>query len=170
MGTTDRLVVGRIVKPHGIKGQVEIFPLTDSSQRFKPGAVFHLVPPTADMTSVTLTDVRYKKGRVVARLETIEDRESAKVLVGRELTWPSSESEKPQGAYWLHEIIGCDVETVDGVRLGQVSEILRTGSNDVYVIEGQRGYMIPAIKQVIQSIDPAKKIIVIKPMPGLLEL
>ena len=122
------------------------------------------------MTSLTLTEVRYKKGRVLARLENIKDRESAEALVGRELTWPSSESEKPEGAYWLHEIIGCDVKTVDGIHLGKVSEILRTGSNDVYVIEGQRGYMIPAIKEVIQQVDIANKLIVIKPMPGLLEL
>ncbi len=170
MDATDRLVVGRIVKPHGIKGQVEIFILTDTPQRFKPGAVFHLVPPTPEITSVTLTEVKYKKGRVVARLENIKDRESAEALGGRELTWPSSESEKPQGAYWLHEVIGCEVETVDGVRLGKVAEVLRTGSNDVYVIKGKSEHMIPAIKEVIQSIDPVKKLMVIKPMPGLLEL
>lgn len=170
MGATDRLVVGRIVKPHGIKGQVEIFPLTDSPQRFKPGAVFYLAPPMPDLPSVTLTDVRYKKDRIVARLDNIQDRDGAEALVGRELTWPSSESEKPQGAHWLHEIIGCDVETVDGIRLGQVSEILRTGSNDVYVIKGQREYMIPAIKEVIQVVDPTNKLIIIKPIPGLLEL
>ena len=164
------MTVGRIVRPHGVKGQVEIVPLTDSPQRFQSGRRFELKPPIAGRESIKLTDVAWKKDRVVATVEGVDDRRGAEALVGHELMIPESKARKPAGSYWHHEIIGCQVVTEEGRRLGRVTEILRTGAGDVYVVDDDRRYLIPATKDVIKKIDVDRSLIKIKPLPGLLEL
>ena len=170
MSSNKHLAVGRIVKTHGVKGQVEIYVLTDKPQRFKAGATFKLIPPRPEIGDLTLEEVRYKKDRVLARLVNIGDLESARALIGTDLVVPVSEGDKPDHSHWHHDIIGCAVDTVTGDRLGCVSEIIRTGANDVYVVDGDREYLIPATKEVIKSIDIENRVIVIAPLPGLLEL
>ena len=170
MNPNDYLTVGRIVRPHGVKGQIEILPLTDSSQRFKTGTAFMLKPPAPGLNSVLLRDVAWKKGRVLAAVEGVDDRDGAEALVGRELAIPQSQGDKPADAYWHHDIIGCRVVTDTGRDLGRVTEIIRTGGHDIYAVGDKRQYMLPVIKEVILTIDVEKKLITVKPLPGLLEL
>jgi 16S rRNA processing protein RimM len=164
------LTVGRIIRPHGLKGQVEIAPLTDAPERFKAGSKFKLAPPTGDRADIKLRDVAQKKNRLIAGIEGSDSREAVEELLGRELMIPESEGEKPDDSYWQHDIIGCDVRTTDGRDLGKVREILRTGPNDLYVVGDEKQYYVPAVKQVVKSIDIEGRLIVIEPIPGLLEL
>jgi len=170
MDENSYLTVGRIVRPHGIKGQIEILPLTDSPQRFKSGARFILRPPVAGRGSILLAETGKKKDKIFAKVDGVDDRNGAEALCGCELLVSEVEGEKPAGAYWHHEIIGCLVVTDEGRELGRVTEILRTGVNDVYAVGEGREFLIPATREVIQKIDVDKELITIKPLPGLLEL
>lgn len=169
MGRIKILTVGRIVRLHGVKGQVEIAPATDTPDRFRKGAQFHVNPPGDHLQTITITDNFWKKGRIVVGVAGFETREDAQALIGRELSIPESEGEKPPGAFWHHEIIGCTVATIAGETLGQVVEIIRTGGNDVYVVKGAREYLIPATGEVVQNVDVDSREIMIKPLPGLLD-
>jgi 16S rRNA processing protein RimM len=164
------LTVGRILRPHGIRGKIEILPLTDSPSRFKSGSTFLLEPPIDDRDSVTLTDIGKKKDRLTAKVEGVDDRNGAEALAGCELLIPVSEGEKPADSFWHHEIIGALVVTDEGVELGRVVEIIETGANDIYAVGEDRKFLIPALKEIILEIDLDKKLIKIKPLPGLLEL
>jgi 16S rRNA processing protein RimM len=164
------LTVGRIVRPHGLKGWVEIVPLTDAPERFKVGSEFKLAPPAGDRADIKLTDVAQKKNRLIAGIEGADSREAIEELLGRELMIPESEGEKPDESYWQHEIIGCDVKTTDGRDLGKVTEILRTGASDLYVVGEEKQYYVPAVKDIVKSIDTKAGLIIIEPLPGLLEL
>lgn len=170
MDENDYLTVGRIVRPHGIKGQVEIYSLTDYAERFAPGADFKLDPPVEGFDRVTLGRLFAKKDRLVSVIVGVENRSAAETLTGCNLLIPANEGVKPDDTYWHHEIIGCEVVTVDGVSLGRVVEIMRTGGNDVYVVDSERRHYIPAIKDVIKDVDIEGGRIVITPLPGLLEI
>lgn len=170
MDQNEFLTVGRVTRPHGIRGKIEILPLTDSHLRFKSGSSFFLNPPVAGRDSVRLTDIGKKKDRLIAKVDGIDDRDGAEALASCELLIPEAQGDKPEGAFWHYEIIGCRVVTDQGQDLGRVIEIIRTGVNDIYAVGDSREYLIPATKEVIQKIDVGERLIIIKPLPGLLDL
>ncbi len=110
-------------------------------------------------------------GIQVPRSEAVYSVEDAEKLRGQDLTIPSSElSRLPEGQYYTFQIIGLDVLTTDGEHLGQIVDIMATASNDVYIVEGKRGkILIPAIEDVVKSIDLDKGEMVIEAIEGLLD-
>jgi 16S rRNA processing protein RimM len=106
----------------------------------------------------------------IVRLIGVETVEAAAALRGEYLYVAAADAARPpRGEYFLHEIVGLAVEAEDGRRLGRIEEILRTGANDVYVVGGPLGeLLIPAIEEVVRSIDLAAGRLVIRPLPGLL--
>jgi 16S rRNA processing protein RimM len=107
----------------------------------------------------------------VVKLATIDSVEDAEKLRGQDLTIPRSELYPlPQGQYYTFQIIGLKVVTTEGELLGHITEIMTTGSNDVYIVEGKRGeILIPAIEDVVKSIDLKKGKVVIEAIKGLLD-
>jgi 16S rRNA processing protein RimM len=105
------------------------------------------------------------------KITGVDSREAAQELVGSTLYIPDSEAvELPAGMYFWHQIIGLTVKSTDGVDLGRVTQILETGANDVYVVEGSQGeVLIPATQEVVHSIDVPAGVITIELMEGLLE-
>jgi len=118
--------------------------------------------------------IEYSKpyGRtVIMKLRGINSPEDAATLRGGQLMVPEEESPPlPDGVYYYYQIIGLKVFTVDGVYIGEVTDIIETGSNDVYVVrDGEKEYLIPVIRDVIREIDIRKRRIIISPEAGLLE-
>ncbi len=165
------MAVGRIGRPHGLAGYVEIVSLTDNPARFKIGNSFRLNPPIADRETVEIIGIKEKRGQPVALFSGCEDRSAAEALNGSELFVKDTDAVKPDDTYWVHDLIGCEVVTTGGQSLGEIQEIQRTGGNDIYVVvrEGKT-HLIPAIHQVVKEIDINKRRIEIEPLPGLLEL
>jgi 16S rRNA processing protein RimM len=117
-----------------------------------------------------------KQGRFdVVRFEGVEDREAVQEIVNAELVRPAESLPKlPEGQYYCYQILGMEVVTEDGTRLGTVDRIFTAGENDVYEVMpdgGERGddILIPAIKDVVLSVDVSEKKMVIRPMKGMLE-
>lgn len=174
----DWIIRGRIVTAHGIRGQVRVTLSTDFPERVMEAKELTLRLPDGGIATYELEKASVYKTGLMLKLKGIEDRNAAEALRGAELV--ADKSALPALAddeiYW-HQLMGLKVVTVDGQEVGVIADILRTGSNDVYVTEvpsatgrGKRpGPLIPAIDDVLERVDPEAGVVVIRPMPGLLD-
>ncbi len=170
--TTD-LRVGVIIKPHGIKGEVKVYPTTDSPLRFNEITHVNIIQQGRTIGDVKVAGVKFFKDIVILKLKGYNDINEVEALKGAELYIPREEgAELEDGEYYIADIIGMDVVTDDGVRLGTVKDVMETGANDVYVVEREGGkeLLLPAIKQCILDTDIDKNVMTVHLMDGLLEL
>jgi 16S rRNA processing protein RimM len=160
------VVVGRITRAHGVSGEVAVLVLSEVPARFDPGSAMYL----DDGRPLTVAEVRTHRGRLLVRFDGVHDRTAAERLVGRDLVVPASHSPPlPEGSYWDHQLIGCVVDTEAGARLGEIDDVIHTPANDVWsAVDPERGEtLIPAIADVVVSVDVAAKRIVVRDVPGL---
>jgi len=172
MDEHDQMItVGKIVKSQGIKGEVRIWPLTDFPERFKNDSTV-LLDINGEIKPLTVEHSWKHKKFLVVKFKEITDMNSAEaVKEGLLKVSPDSLQELPRDTYYIFEILGMEVITSDGLTLGSVKDVIRTGSNDVYVIDGQeKEYMIPAIREIVKDIDREKRLITVEPIEGLLDL
>jgi 16S rRNA processing protein RimM len=158
---TGAMVIGRIVGAFGVHGEAKVELLTDFPDRFN-GLEHVLLGP--DLKPATITAVRSHKGRLLIRLENVETPEAVEALRGAELAVPREEAvELPEGHYYLEDVIGCVVLTVSGAQVGKVMDVLRTGSNDVFVVgSGNDATLIPVIKDAIADLNLRERRIVVE--------
>ncbi len=146
----EYLVVAQILGAHGIKGELKVRVITDfPKRRFKRGAQVII-----SGKPYTVAAIRAQPPNALLRVEELTDR-----------TGPP-----PRGQFYWHQVIGLSVEDVTtGQKLGTVTDILETGANDVYIVNGDKGeILVPAIKSVVKRIDPEAGRMLIEPLPGLL--
>lgn len=159
----DYLVVARIVSPQGRKGEVKAEVVTDFPERFASTAAVYVGDEHA---RYELEGYRLQEGAVILKLKGIDNIGEAERLRGALVEVPESEAvELPRGHYFWHQIVGLRVVTTHGEELGTVGEILQTGSNDVYVVNGAHGeILIPAIQDAVKSIDLDRSVMIVEPM------
>ena len=163
----DVIVIGRIVAPIGIRGEVKVIVLTDFPERFGVGNELVIRLPNGESKLVKIESGRRHKDGLTLRLEGIGTRNDAEALRDSEFVIDKSElAELPEGEFYVFDIIGLKVVTDDGRECGEVTEVLQTGANDVYVTS--TGLCIPALKNVVAKVDFDKGEMVIRPVPGLL--
>jgi 16S rRNA processing protein RimM len=166
-----RVTIGKISRMRGVKGELVVVPLTDDPQRF------------LDMEKITVTKdevcrefpvekAKEFKGKVLLKLKEVESPEEAKELVGGFIEVEEDELVRlPQGSYFIFDIVGLEVVTTRGERIGTVKEVVSLPANDLYLVEGkEKLYHIPAVKQVVKKIDLKEKKMIIEPMEGLFDL
>ncbi len=163
------VTVGRIIKARGVRGEFKVLPLTYSLERFDDISRVY-VKVGDELREFSIEYTRCEGRLVVMKFPGIDAPEDVKPLLGRHLLIPEGESPPlPEGVYYYYQIVGLEVYTVEGACLGRVTDIIETGSNEVYVVrEGKKEYLIPAIRGVIREIDIEGKRIVIYPVEGLL--
>ena len=163
---SDLLVVGRVLAPWGVKGQVKVEVMTDSPQRLAPQNRVYL-----DGRPLVIEDTRRLKGYLVLKLDTIDTVEAAERLRGRYLEAPRPDtSALLPGEYYHFQLIGLEVWSLEGELLGRISDILATGANDVYVVQGERGeVLVPAVDEVVRSIDLEGGRMTVEVIAGLLD-
>jgi 16S rRNA processing protein RimM len=170
--TPAYLVVGRIGRAHGVRGELRLEILTDFPDRFAVGERFFIGPQDATSPDpVVLESVRQHRGRLLVRFDIADDRTEAQPLVGQCLLVPSGEA-RPLGPdrFYHHDLIGLEVVTDSGESIGRVASILETGSADVLrVHQGERQHLVPMIGDIIREIDLTGRRLVITPLPGLLD-
>jgi 16S rRNA processing protein RimM len=165
-------LVGRIARPHGLKGQVVINPETDFvEQRFAAGASVWTKSPAGEQR-LTVGSVRVQNGRPIVGFVGFDRIEDVEALAGQELRVPEKELQKlGPGTYYEHELVGCAVGTADGDVVGEVVKVEGGAGGSRLVIESPRGeILIPLVVDICVDIDVAKKRIRINPPEGLLEL
>jgi len=108
----------------------------------------------------------------IIKLEGLEREEEAEILSGKVIEVHRSQLYKlPEGKYYHFQLLGLKAKTTGGKVLGEISEILAASSTDIYVIQGDNGeILVPAISDIIKSVNPDDGFIVIEPVPGLLDL
>jgi 16S rRNA processing protein RimM len=167
---TDRprwIAVGRITRTHGVKGEVAVLPLSEVASRFEAGSTVFL--DEREDRPLTVVTSRPHQRRLLVAFQGVGDRTSADALRGRYVFVPASSApELPAGEYWAHELVGCEVFTEEGRRLGRIREIMHTQANDVWATEGDEGeVLIPALKEVVRDVDVAGRRVVVREVPGL---
>lgn len=162
------LVVARIVSPQGNKGEVKAEVITAFPERFASTREVYVGP---EHQHYEVERYRFIDNVVVLKLRGIDTIDQAEQLRGKMVEVPEEEAVRlPPGHYFWHQIVGLEVVTVQGEPLGIIDEILETGSNDVYVVHGPRGeLLIPAIKQVVKSVDLQRGTVTVDLLPGLLD-
>ncbi len=166
------LAVGHIRGAHGIRGEVKVELLTDYPERFKPGATMYLGSEER-ARPVEITAARPHQGYLLVKLSTVPDRSAAQAIVGQ-LLLILEEQAMPLGEHenYAHDLLGLAVTTVEGRPLGVLTDILATGANDVYVVTGPEGkgeVLIPALRDVVVSVDLEAARMVVALPEGLLE-
>ncbi len=160
------IVVARVVSPQGTRGEVKAEIITDFPERFAATQTVYLGP---DHVRYDVEGYRFLKGSVVLKLRGVDSLEQAERLRDMVVEVPEEEAvELPPGHYFWHQIVGLQVVTTEGEPLGRIDEILETGSNDVYVVHGPRGeLLLPAIKQVVKTVDLANGTVTVELMQEL---
>ncbi|MFZ7946610.1 MULTISPECIES: ribosome maturation factor RimM [Bacillaceae] len=165
--------VGKIVNTQGIKGEVRVISKTDfPEKRYKPGNVLYLFMPKSNQSiELTVKSHRTHKNFELLTFEGFTNINEVEKFKEGILKVPESQlDELEEDEFYYHEIIGCLVATVDGEEIGKVTEILSPGANDVWVVKGKGGkeVLIPYIHDVVKKVDVKEKVVLIKPMEGLL--
>lgn len=181
------LVVGRIGKPHGIRGEVTVEVRTDEPEaRFAPGSVLAtepgVAPPVAQGPGVpfrvperlTVEAARFHQGRLLVAFEGILDRDVAEALRGTLLAVDSATIAPPDDPeeFHDHQLVGLAVVTTGGERLGEVASIDHAPASDLLVLRRPEGRtaLIPFVKAIVPEVDLAGGRVVVDPPAGLLDL
>jgi 16S rRNA processing protein RimM len=169
-GRTDNgpryLVIGRVVRPWGVRGEAKVEIITDFPERFSRLRKVYLGP---EAVPFILESFRLHKGAALFKLKGCHNRTAVEELRGQLVQIPIEEAVPlEQDEYYEHQIVGLAVWTAGGERLGTVDEVISTGSNDVYVVRGQgREILIPAIEDVVLEISLAQGRMIVELMEGL---
>ena len=169
---TEKLTVfriGQIVNTQGLKGEVRVYPYTDDINRFDELEYFYIDKNLNNKYEVER--VRYKGNMVIMKIKDIDSIELAEKLktknmyIGRE-----QGRELDEGEFFVSDLIGLDVFTVDGEKVGVLKDVLQHAINDVYVVSsGEKEYLIPSIEKFVPTIDLDQNKMIIDPIKGMLD-
>jgi 16S rRNA processing protein RimM len=160
------LAIGRILRPHGVRGEVRVEIHTDFPERF---GVYRQVYVGAGHKAYQIERHRFHGGRVLLKFREVVDRTAAEEL-REQWVYIAVEDAVPlaEGEVYLHDMLGLRVETVEGEELGEVTDIIETGANPVYVVRGLQGeILIPDIPEVIEAIDLERGELIVRLIEGL---
>lgn len=149
------ITVGKIVNTRGHRGEVRMMPLTDFPERFT--GIKSILVETDGRVERRDVERTYPHGKfIIFKFKSVDDMNTAERLKNAQLLVTRDElTPLPEGSYYIFDIVGLDVFTSAGNHLGKVKDVIQTGANDVYVVEGDAGQqlLIPALKQVVLKID-----------------
>ncbi|MCK5033028.1 MAG: 16S rRNA processing protein RimM [Calditrichia bacterium] len=163
-------VVGKVLKPQGIRGEIKVKSVSPNPQRFKTLKKVFIEKET--LKTYSIESVRVSDKFVFLKLLGINNREESEILRGCDILIDKSELiDLVTDEYFVHDLIGCKVITEDGLILGELIDVAQYSSNDVYVVKNDVGkeILIPAAKEVIKQVDIKNKQIKVHLLEGLLD-
>ncbi|MCR5324694.1 MAG: ribosome maturation factor RimM [Lachnospiraceae bacterium] len=172
MDKDDKLRVGVITSPHGIIGEVNVFPTTDDINRFKSLKKLY-IDTGKELIQTKVESVKFFKGMAILKLDHITDRNMAEKFRKRDLVIDREDAVPlEEGEFFICDLVGLDVETEEGEKLGVLEDVLQTGANDVYSVRcnDSKELLIPVTDECVKSIEPENGKIVVHLLPGLREL
>ncbi len=188
----EQRLVGVVLRPHGVRGDVVVEPRTDvPRRRFAVGRALARdvagadspagtdLPGRPDLPDLVVAAVREHSGRLLVRFEGVDTRTSAEglrgvrlVIDGDDAGSPADAGEDADGLWWDSELIGLSARRSDGSAVGEVTDVVHAAGNDLLVVrtgEG-RSVLVPFVAAVVPLVDTAAGRLVVDPPPGLLEL
>lgn len=166
----EYLELGQIVNSYGIKGFLKVVPYTDDNTRFNDLETIY-IEKSNKLQEYVIEEVKYSKNLVLLKLKGIDTIEQAEKFRNCYLKINRKDAiELEEDTYFLVDLIGIEVFTESGESLGNIIDVFPTGSNDVYVVKNEEGkqVLLPAIKDVIKSVDIKNKKMVVNLIEGLL--
>jgi 16S rRNA processing protein RimM len=162
----ELLAVGRITRAHGIRGEVAVLNLSEVPARYEPGSVLRL----EDGRRLTVERARTHAHRLLVKFEEVPDRNEAEALRGEVLLVASDLAPSPpEGAYWVHQMVGMEVVTEGGREVGRIAEVLHNPANDVWVTRaGDREVLVPAVHDIVAVVDLEAGRVTVREVDGLL--
>lgn len=175
MAVPETIVVGRIGKPHGVKGEVSVEPRTDEpDRRFADGVQLKTQnkrPGAPGPAHLTVAGTRWHSGRLLVRFTEIADRNAAEEARGTLLAIELDPDERPEDPeeFYDHQLVGLAVVTTDGRAVGTLKEIVHGTAQDLLVIEAEGpDVLVPFVSQLVPEVDVPGGRIVVADVPGLL--
>jgi 16S rRNA processing protein RimM len=148
----DRFRIGVITRPHGIRGAVRVTPLTEDSARFDKLKTA-LLERHGNYIPVSLSVLSFSTAQVILKLEGYDTPEQAEILRNAYLCVEREQAVAlPPDTYFVSDLIGCETCDTEGRSFGSISDVLVTGANDVYEIDGGK-LLVPALKKVLHTVD-----------------
>jgi len=163
---TEFLAVGRVLRPHGVRGELLLETLTDFPEQLEEAETVYLGEAAEPHP---LHSMRLHRDQLLIHLADCPDREAAEAFRGQLVQIRvETAAPPPPGRYYQYQLIGLAAVTDEGEPLGKIVDVLETGSNDVYVVQGPSGeLLLPALRSVIQNIDLESGRMIVHLIPGL---
>ncbi len=156
------LETGEIVSSHGIHGEVKILPWADTPEFLLEFDLFYLNGKPYEVLSS-----RVHKTCVLAKLKGIDTPEQAAALRGKKVSIDRADVRLPEGTVFIADLIGCRVMDENGTEIGKIRDVLTMPSSDVYVVEGEHQYMIPAVREFVKEIDVTQRFVRVHLIEGM---
>ena len=154
------LRIGCIVRAHGVHGAVKLTPTTDRLERFRGLCHAYLEDQRGNIRPVDISDVRLLNDAVALHIDGVDTVEDATALRGAYLCVDRAHTVKlPKDTYFVADLIGCETSDTEGKTYGRVTDVVETGANDVYIINGGK-LMVPALKRVLHEVCTEERRIV----------
>jgi 16S rRNA processing protein RimM len=166
----ELLKVGVITTTHGVRGEVKVYPTTDSPERFLE-LEYVLLDTGRELRRLEIQNVKFFKNLAILKFKEIDNINDIERYKGKDLWIPREEGQHlDEDEYYVADLLGMDVELEDGTAFGTLKDVMETGANDVYVITTTDGkeVLLPAIKDCILDVDVEEKKMTIHLMKGLL--
>ena len=163
------LEIGKIVNSYGLKGFIKVLPLTDNIKRYELLKTI-FIDYRKNLETFDIEEVKYHKNFVLLKLKGLDDINQVEKYKESYIKIDRKDGVKlPKDSYYIVDLIGLNVETIEGEPLGKIDDIFPTGSNDVYVVKNELGkqILIPAIKSVVKEIDIENKKVKVQLIEGL---
>lgn len=166
------LRVGVITSPHGVRGEVKVFPTTDDVNRFKKLKTV-ILDTGKEQKTVGIEQVKFFKNMVILKLKGYDSMNEVEGLRQKDLLVTRDQAVKLEAdENFIVDLIGLKVVTDEGETLGEMKDVLQTGANDVYIVKASSGkeILLPAIKDCILKVDLEKGEMLVHVLDGLLDL
>jgi 16S rRNA processing protein RimM len=166
----ELLAIGKVLKPWGLKGEVKVETYAESAETYRRASELFVLQRDQPV-GLVLEGVRQQPKALVCKFKGLGKIEEVQPLVGATLYLRKADLPAlGEGEYYWHQLIGMEVWTDGGRQVGTLSGILSTGGHDLYAVrQGEREWLIPALREVIREVDVAANRMVIHPMEGLLD-
>ncbi len=171
MDLQELVPLGRVLKVHGIRGKVKIAPFGETLEQLEQGRTVYFRDSHKGWRSLVIEKIQRQPKFLIVSFKGVWNRDQAEFLRGKEIYFPVAQlPELEEGEYYHYQLVGLQVLDVDGEVLGELVEIISTGSNDVYVVrKKEREILVPAIEDVIKEIDLQNKKMIVDLPEGLMD-
>lgn len=167
----NRHAVGWIAGAFGIKGYVKLRLPVQHEQRFQRLRRVYVGLTAEEATAATIEDVIIRNRQVLVKLSAIRNRTEAEARRGETIFADGDNLESPPpGSYYIHDLVGCSVNTPEGEILGVLDDVLHSAGGDLWSVRrGEKSVLIPAVKEFIREVRIAERVIIVRTIEGLIE-
>ena len=167
----DLLRVGVIANTHGVHGEVKVYPTTDDINRFKK--LKEVILDTGkEQKTLEITGVKFFKNMAILKFKGIDSINDIEKYKGKDLLVTREHAVKlKKDEYFICDLVGCNVVTEDGTSIGELTEVLQTAANDVFVVESadKKEILIPYIDDCVKEVSMEEKKVIVHLLPGMME-